>query len=231
MMDAQLKLGFEKKDTVRRQEIIAAATSRLVLRSRTRASLRAAVLVAAAATTGFAFAGEVTAKVSAATMLAQSVAAGSPDRGAATNLSQLISEALRNNPEIAAAAHERDAAGHRVSPAGALDDPMVEAGFLNLPIDSLRFDREDMTMKMLGITQKLPYPGKRGLREDVAAKNAESVGFGYRETLNRVVRDTKVAYYDLALVDRSIEAVERNRMLVEQLLRIAEGRYAVGQYR
>jgi len=147
----------------------------------------------------------------------------------ATTLQQLIAEALKNNPEIAAAAHERAAAGHRISPAGALEDPMIEAGFLNVPIDSLRFNREDMTMKMLGIAQKLPYPGKRGLRQDVAAKNAESVSFGYRETLNRVVREAKVAYYDLALVDRSIEAVERNRMLVEQLLRIAEGRYSVGQ--
>jgi len=106
---------------------------------------------------------------------------------------------------------------------------MLEAGVISLPIDAWRFNAEDMTMKMLGIAQKLPYPGKRGLRQDVAAKNAESVSFGYRETLNRVVRETKVAYYDLALVDRSIEAVERNRMLVEQLLRIAEGRYSVGQ--
>jgi outer membrane protein TolC len=161
--------------------------------------------------------------------LAQSGPGDSPRIAPATTLQQLIAEALKNNPEIAAAAHERDAAGHRISPAGALDDPMIEAGFLNVPIDSLRFNREDMTMKMLGIAQKLPYPGKRGLRQDVAAKNAESVSFGYRETLIRVVRETKVAYYDLALVDRSIEAVERNRMLVEQLLRIAEGRYTVGQ--
>jgi outer membrane protein TolC len=146
-----------------------------------------------------------------------------------TTLQQLIGEALKNNPEIAAAAHERDAAGHRVSPAGALDDPMFEAGLINVPVQSWRLNREDMTMKMLGISQRLPYPGKRGLREQVAAKDAESVAFGYRETVNRVARDVKLAFYDLALADRSIEVVERNRLLVEQLLRIAEGRYSVGQ--
>ena len=86
-----------------------------------------------------------------------------------------------------------------------------------------------MTIKMLGISQRLPYPGKRALREEVATKNAESVAFGYRETVNRVVRDVRIAWYDLALVDRSIEVVERNRQLVEHLLRIAEGRYSVGQ--
>ncbi len=170
----------------------------------------------------------ITCSVSAA--MAQSEAAASPERSPpVATLQQLIGEALRNNPEITAAGHERDAAGHRISPAGALDDPMLEAGIVNAPIQPLRLNSEDMTMKMLGISQKLPYPGKRGLRQDIAAKGAESVAYGYRETVNRVIRDVKIAYYDLTLIDRTLEAVERNRLLVEQLLRIAEGRSAVGQ--
>ena len=214
--------------------MIGFASSESPARSGGRVWLCAAALAIAAANAAFASADEAMRNppwvgARSAWTLAQSGPDGSPRIAPATTLQQLVVEALKNNPEIAAAAHERDAAGHRISPAGALDDPMIEAGFLNVPIDSLRFNREDMTMKMLGIAQKLPYPGKRGLRQDVAAKNAESVSFGYRETLNRVVRETKVAYYDLALVDRSIEAVERNRMLVKQLLRIAEGRYSVGQ--
>ena len=162
-------------------------------------------------------------------MLAQSVMVRTQEVVRVTTLPDLISEALRNNPEIAAAAHERDAAGHRISPAGALEDPMIEAGFVNLPTDTWRFNAEDMTMKMLGVAQKLPYPGKRALRQDVATKNAESLAYGYRETVSRVVRAVKVAYYDLALVDRTIELVQKNKLLVEQLLRIAEGRYSVGQ--
>ena len=146
-----------------------------------------------------------------------------------STLRQLIEEALINSPDIAAAAREKEAAAHRISPAGALDDPMFEAGLVNVPISPLRLDREDMTMKMLGISQRLPYPGKRGLREAVAAREAESVALGYLETVNRVVRDVKLAYYDLALAGRSIEIVERNKRLVAQLLQIAEGRYSIGQ--
>ena len=151
------------------------------------------------------------------------------DEPGSTPLQALIGQAIKDNPEIAAAAREKEAAAHRVSPAGAFDDPMVEAGLISVPIQSWRLNREDMTMKMLGISQRLPYPGKRGLREAVAAKDAESVALGYRETVNRVVRDVKVAYYDLALIERSIEIVERNKQLVAQLLHIAEGRYSVGQ--
>jgi len=203
-------------------------------RSRGRVWLCAAALAVAAANAAPASADEAmmnaaSAGARSAWTLAQSGPGDSPRIAPATTLQQLIAEALKNSPEIAAALHERDAARHRISPAGALDDPMIEAGLISVPIDSLRFNREEMTMKMLGIAQKLPYPGKRGLRQDVAAKNAESIAFAYRETVSRVIREVKVTYYDLALIDRTIALVERNRLLVEQLLRIAEGRYTVGQ--
>ncbi len=151
------------------------------------------------------------------------------DRAVAPALGALVAEALQNNPELRAAARETEAANQRVRPAGALEDPMLEAGLLNVPIESWRLNREDMTMKMLGLSQKLPYPGKRALREQVAAKDAETVNFGLRETTNRIVRDVKLAYFDLALTDETIRLLQNNRLILEQFLRIAESRYAVGQ--
>ena len=144
-------------------------------------------------------------------------------------LQELIAEAVRNSPEIRAAGNERLAAQHRVSPAGALDDPMLEAGVINAPLASQTFRREDMTMKMLGLSQKFPFPGKRDLRQDVAAKDAESVAHAYQETVNRVLRDVKTAYFELAFVADSARLVEKNRQVLEQFLRISESRYAVGQ--
>ena len=169
--------------------------------------------------------------------LALAVAAAAPvwaqnrpaDADGAQTLRALVAEALQNNPELRAAAKEAEAANQRVRPAGALEDPMLEAGFLNLPTQPLRFNREDMTMKMLGLSQKLPYPGKRALREQVAAKDAETLKYGLRETTNRVVRDVKLAYFDLALSDETVRLLKSNRQILEQFLRIAEGRYAVGQ--
>ena len=158
---------------------------------------------------------------------AQNAAAPAP--AAASALGALVAEALQNNPELRAAAKETEAAGERVRPAGALDDPMLEAGLLNVPIQSWRLNREDMTMKMLGLSQKLPYPGKRALREQVAAKDAESAGYGLRETANRIVREVKLAYFDLALTDETVRLLQSNRQILQQFLRIAESRYAVGQ--
>ena len=79
-----------------------------------------------------------------------------PEESRDPQLQELLAEAARNNPEIRAAGNERLAAQHRVSPAGALDDPMLEAGVINAPLPTLRLNREDMTMKMLGLSQKLP---------------------------------------------------------------------------
>lgn len=144
-------------------------------------------------------------------------------------LRALIAEALENNPEIQAALREREAARHRILPAEALDDPVLEAGVINMPLASSTFNREDMTMKMIGLSQRVPFPGKRGLRKDVAARDAEAVEHGYAETVNRVVREIKMAYFDLGLALEMIRLVEKNKNILNEFLHIAEDHYAVGR--
>lgn len=144
-------------------------------------------------------------------------------------LSDLIAETLKNNPEIRAAAQEHQAAQQRVAPAGALDDPQVEIGVLYMPIAASPFRTEDMTMKMIGLAQALPFPGKRDLREAVASKDAEAIEYGYQETINRIVHDLKTAYFDLGLTLELIKLVEKNKQILEHFLRIAEERYQVWQ--
>ena len=161
--------------------------------------------------------------------LAAQLPQGASAPATAPALDALVAEALQNNPELRAAANETAAAGERVRPAGALEDPMLEAGLLNAPIQPWGLNREGMTMKMLGLSQKLPYPGKRALREQAAAKEAESAKYGLRETANRIVREVKLAYFELSLVDETVRLLHSTRQILEQFLRIAESRYAVGQ--
>ena len=154
--------------------------------------------------------------------------AASADRDFAS-LHALVAEALEHNPEIRAALRERDAARQRISPAQALDDPVLEAGVINAPLASSPFNRDDMTMKMIGLSQRLPFPGKRGLREDVAARDADAVEYGYQETVNRVARDIKIAYFDLGLTLEMTRLAEKNKLILEELLHIAEDHYVVGR--
>jgi len=140
----------------------------------------------------------------------------------------LVAEALLHNPEILAARHQQDAAARRAAGAGALDDPMLEFGVVNAALP-FSLQRDDMTMKMLGLTQKLPYPGKRDLREAVAAADSASVGHAVDETVNRVRRDLRVAYEDLRLVVSSEHIAAGNHEVLRQLAAVAEAQYALGR--
>ena len=144
-------------------------------------------------------------------------------------LAALVAEALQHNHDLRAIQREASAARSRIAPAGALDDPMLELGVLNYPVESRSFKTEDMTMKMIGLSQRLPYSGKRELRSAVAEKDALIVEANLMEVTNRVRRDVKVGYFDLGLVDESLRLAERNRRVLEQYLSIAETRYGVGQ--
>ena len=139
-------------------------------------------------------------------------------------LADLLSEAVANNPELAAARSERDAAQQRIAPAGALEDPMLELGVINAPLDPLSLRREDMTMKMLGLSQKLPFAGKRDLRRAVATADADSMELAVQEASNKLVRDVRVAYEELAFNAESQRNVARTRTALGELEGIARSR-------
>ena len=145
------------------------------------------------------------------------------------NLNDLIQRAWAKNPEVQAAKSRWEVLKERSPQAGALDDPMLGLGILNLPTDTFSFQQEDMTQKEISLSQKLPYPGKRGLRSEMAQKEAEAAGSEYAEAKNKVSREMKVAYFDLFYANRAIEVTEKNREVLKLLNQIAETRYAVGE--
>jgi outer membrane protein, heavy metal efflux system len=141
---------------------------------------------------------------------------------------QLVSEALEQNPEITAARKRHDAAREKIPQAGALEDPMLGFGIIDLPSD-FDFDAEDMTMKEISVSQKFPFPGKRPLMRAMAAEEAEAVSAEVEQTANRVVKNVKQAFYDLLHVYRAMEVTRRNKEILEDFARITRTRYSVGQ--
>ena len=143
------------------------------------------------------------------------------------HLDGLIQEALQNNPEISAAGKGWEAARERVPQAAALEDPMLGLGIVNLPT-TFSLDDDDMTMKELSISQRFPFPGKRGLRREQAENEAAAAFLEIEEKSNRIVREVKTVFHDLAHNSRAREVTERNKRILEDLVRIAETRYATG---
>lgn len=146
---------------------------------------------------------------------------------ATLDLEQLLT-AVQKTAEAQAAQEKWEAAKQRVSQAEALEDPMLGLGVVNVPT-TLNFRAEDMTMKELSLSQRVPFFGKRGLRGEVAGKEAESVQAAVNETSNRLRSRVKLVYYDLSHTYRAIEVTERNKAILESYAKIADVRYQVGQ--
>ena len=147
----------------------------------------------------------------------------------ATQLDDLIEEAISSNPELAAARAEVQASQSRIEPAGALDNPMLEAGLVSVPLNPVSLSREEMTMQMLGVSQRLPFPGKRELRREVARAEAVSVELGLQESINRLVRDVRMVWEELVFNAESQRIIERTRTELRALATLTSARYDVGQ--
>ena len=144
------------------------------------------------------------------------------------NVDQLVDEALQNNPEILAAKKRWEVFREKVPQAYALEDPMLGLGIINLPTN-FSFRQEDMTMKEISISQKLPFPGKRSLMREMAEKEAEAVFAEIQGKVHQIIKDAKTAYYDLSHIYRTTEVTQRNKRILEDFAKIAETRYGVGE--
>jgi outer membrane protein TolC len=144
-------------------------------------------------------------------------------------LDSLIDLALENNPELAAAAHIRQSTAQTARAAGALPDPALSVGFLNLPASSLALDETPMSGVSLGLSQKIPWPGKLDARTDLADALHLQSQAGHRLVRNRIVREVTEAYVDYSFRTRSLPIVSDYLTLLKATREIAEARYATGE--
>lgn len=141
----------------------------------------------------------------------------------------LIEQSLANHPGNAAASAEVAAAQARVPQASAYPDPRVSVGVMSVPVDSWRLDREPMTQVSVGVSQELPYPGKRQLnsqRSAVGVKAAQADEIKFQQDL---VYQVRAAYQDLVFLDQALAVADRNLGLLRELNKIAENSYTVGR--
>ncbi|MBN1224204.1 MAG: TolC family protein [Candidatus Aminicenantes bacterium] len=148
--------------------------------------------------------------------------------GQRTKLDELIREALENNPKLAAAEQRVLSADKVIPQAGALPDPQLTFGLMNLPVDSFSFGQEPMTGKQIAIMQMFPFPGKLSLATDIAEFEAAAVKYQQAEVRNQIIQMVKKGYYDLYAVDRAYETTEKNKDLMEQFVHVTETKYATG---
>jgi cobalt-zinc-cadmium efflux system outer membrane protein len=155
------------------------------------------------------------------------LAMSAPQEPPAASLDSLIRIALEENPAIVAAQQRVRAAEARVPPAGARPDPVLTFSVMNFPVSEPGFG-DFMTMKSLGLSQRLPYPGKLALAEQATRFEVSGAEAALDDLSLHIIRDVRQAYYDLAFIDRSLGVVERHTGVLAALVGVAAARYGVG---
>ena len=150
---------------------------------------------------------------------------------APASLKDLIHEAEQNNPEIAAAQRGYAASTHVAPQASALPDTKVTAQQFSVgsPRPFAGYTNSDFAYVAIGASQEIPYPGKRGLRAQVANRAADVRRTQLESVRRNVTGKLKTVYFRLAYLQGTLSILERNDNLLKDVQQIVESRYRVGQ--
>lgn len=132
--------------------------------------------------------------------------------GQRLTLAEAIELATRDQPLLHsfdnAAAASREAAVAE----GQLPDPKLSFGVQDLPVtsnDALRFDRDDMTMATIGVTQQVVPQAKRDASSHILQAEAEQYQAEKQVTIRAIQRDVALAWLNAFEAQRKAELYAR----------------------
>lgn len=138
-----------------------------------------------------------------------------------TPLEPLVSYAVANNPEIAAARSKAEGLLWRVPQARSLDDPMLSTTVFLESIQTAAGPQD----AMVSLSQKFPWFGKRTARGEIAYRDAQ---VAFAELANAelgVIEQVKLAYYELYFVDQAITVYQELEPKIKDVISSTNSRY------
>ncbi len=159
---------------------------------------------------------------------AQEPAAAAAGPEPVLELQPLIDEALRNNHDVLMAEAKWKASTHRIGQVESLPDPMLMFGYQNEGWDKYTYGKMQGAQWMYSLSQTFPFPGKRGLKGEMASRDADSSWEAYRASRLRTIETVKELYYDLFLAYREIDLVRAKTALFSRIEEAAIARYSSG---
>jgi outer membrane protein TolC len=171
-------------------------------------------------------------------LLASSLAApgappspGSPTIGLDADpvLAALVEESLSHRPELRQASDLVRAERERVSQAGAWQDPMLTLGLQNDGFDGLQIGKMETSFWQVMVTQPVPWPGKSGLRSEVAASGVTLAEASASRARLTAEADVRRAYLDLLLVRDRLALQAKLEALWQKAEGLGRHRYESGE--
>ena len=142
-----------------------------------------------------------------------------------TVLSELIQEALHQNPQIQAVMNGWKAALKIIPQAKSLPDPMLSYSYFGQSIET----RLGPQRNKVSISQKFPYFGKLSIKGEIAHKSALVLEERYNAVKLNIVLKVRNAFFSLFWFDRAIRISQEEKEVLQRLARIAEIKYETGK--
>ncbi len=133
----------------------------------------------------------------------------------------LIEEALQNNPQIQSAYNSWKSAEYKARRVRGLPDPMVKYTRFGDNVETRVGPQE----QKYGVSQKIPFPGKLGLKGKSQDKQAQMLEEKYEATRQEVIKKVRFIYYDIFWVDKAIQITEEEKAIIETLEKVAQRKY------
>ncbi len=147
-----------------------------------------------------------------------------------TKLADLLIEAEKNNPQVAAARHGWQSAKQIPTQVSTLPDPQVVLQQMNVGSPRLfaGYTNSDFAYLGVGFSQDLPYPGKLRLRGEIARKDAEVTQHNYESVRRAVLANVKMAYFQMGYLAKRQKILDEDAQLLMEVEQAAESRYRNG---
>jgi outer membrane protein TolC len=139
-------------------------------------------------------------------------------------LKEYIRVALEDNPGLHAAFSRYRASLQKIPQVKALPDPtLVFTQFLRSPET-----RVGPQSNIISVSQKFPWFGKLDLKSQVAAREAAALYQLFAAKEREVAARVKIAFYELAYVDRAVSVLKEEESLLGHYETLAQARYSQG---
>ena len=147
------------------------------------------------------------------------------------SLQEVVDAAVTAHPDMLIAQLRHVSATQRSPQEQSLPDPMISTGYSSVgrPYPGAGLGEDPNAGLGVMVTQAIPYPGKRDARALVMQREADAQREQVEATRLGLIARVKQAYYRLAAAHQLDEILLNNHDLLSTLVKVSEGRYAVGQ--
>lgn len=148
-----------------------------------------------------------------------------PGQAAELTLDAAVARALQSDTWIETSQHNETAQRAMSDAAGRLPDPKFNLALANMPTDSFDFNQEPMTQLVMGVSQMIPRGDTLALNASRFEQQAGMQPLLREERRARVRMQVSQLWLDAWQAEQSVELIEANRNLFEQLVDISTSSY------